>query len=210
VCFCTCLVAFPFSQGSQSLRSSSSWLTNLSFFSSIPLTIFEVFCTLSRPRWPNRRCQSRIKVSVGFCVTTRKEYVQDALIIIMFLLNLNMPRPSQFITRFSSLILMLPLFKSFLAPKILIPQFGKYYTLLRFSICVSLFVSVAQISVLLLKPNGLASPLAMLIASKDAGVYVPAVKSSIDLAICVLASVLNSVLSCLIGDRFFLFGCTQR
>jgi hypothetical protein len=39
---------------------------------------------------------------------------------------------------------------------------------------------------------------------------VPAVKSSIDLAICVSAPVLNSVLSCLIGNRFFLFRCAQR
>jgi hypothetical protein len=100
--------------------------------------------------------------------------------------------------------------KSFLAPKILISQFNKYCTLLRFSVCVSLLVSVAQISVLLSKPNSLASSLAVLIAGKDAGVYMPAVKSLIDLAICVLASVLNSVLSCLIDDRFFLFRCAQR
>jgi hypothetical protein len=136
--------------------------------------------------------------------------VRDALIIIMFLSNLNMLRPSWLITRFSSLILMSPLPKSFLAPKILISQFGKYCTLLRFSVCVSLLVFVAQISVLLPKPSGLASLLAVLIAGKDAGVYVPALKSSIDLAICVLAPVLNSVLSCLISDRFFLFRCVQK
>jgi hypothetical protein len=47
----------------------------------------------------------------------------------------------------------------------------------------------------------------VLIAGKDAGVYVPALKSLINLAIYVLASVLNSVLSCLISDRFFLFKC---
>jgi hypothetical protein len=111
----------------------------------------------------------------------------------MFLSNLNMLRPSWFITRFLSLILMSPLPKSFLAPKMLIPQFGKYYTLLRFSVCVFLLVFVAQISVLLPKPNSLASPLAVSIASKNAGVYVPAVKSSIDLIICVSASVLNSM-----------------
>jgi hypothetical protein len=111
-----------------------------------------------------------------------------------------MPRPSQLTTRFSSLILMSPLPKSFLAPKILIPQFGKYCTLLRFSVYVSLSVSVAQISVLLPKPSGLASPLAMSIAGKDAGVYMPALKSLINLVICVSAPVLNSVLSCLISD----------
>jgi hypothetical protein len=136
--------------------------------------------------------------------------VQDTSIIIMFSSNLNMPRPSRFTTRFLSSILMSPLPKSFLAPKILIPQFGKYCTLLRFSVCVSLSVSVAQISVLLPKPSGLASLLAMLIAGKDAGVYMPALKSSIDLAICVLAPVSNSVPSCLISDRFFLFRCAQK
>jgi hypothetical protein len=126
--------------------------------------------------------------------------VRDALIIIMFSSNLNMLRPSRLTTRFSSSILMSPLPKSFLAPKILIPQFSKYCTLLRFSVCVSPSVSVAQISVLLPKPSGLASPLAVLMAGRDAGVYVPALKSSIDLAICVSAPVLNSVPSCLIGD----------
>jgi hypothetical protein len=95
---------------------------------------------------------------------------------------------------------MSPLPKSFLALKILIPQFSKYCTLLRFSVYVSLLVSVAQISVLLPKPSGLASSLAVLIAGKDAGVYVPVLKSLINLAICVSALVLNSVLSCLIGD----------
>jgi hypothetical protein len=92
----------------------------------------------------------------------------------------------------------------------LISQFGKYCTLLRFSVCVSLLVFIAQISVLLPKPNGLASSLAVSIADKDAGVYVPAVKSLINLAIYVLAPVLNSVLTCLINDRFFLFRCAQR
>jgi hypothetical protein len=130
--------------------------------------------------------------------------------IIMFSSNLNMPRPSRLTTRFLSLILMSPLPKSFLAPKILIPQFSKYCTLLRFSVCVSLSVFVAQISVLLPKPNSLASSLAMSIAGKNAGVYVPALKSLIDLAICVSAPVLNSVPSCSIGDRFFLFRCAQK
>jgi hypothetical protein len=95
---------------------------------------------------------------------------------------------------------MSPLPKSFLALKMLIPQFGKYYTLLRFSVYVSLSVSIAQISVLLPKPSGLAFPLAMLMAGKDAGVYMLTLKSLIDLAICVLASILNSVLSCLINN----------
>jgi hypothetical protein len=165
---------------------------------------------LSRLRWLNRRCQSRIKVFVGFCVIIRKAYVRDALIIIMFSLNLNMLRPSWLIIRFLSLILMLSLFKSFLASKILIPQFGKYYTLLRFSVYVFLLVFVAQISVLLPKPNGLASLLAVLIASKDAGVYMLVLKSLINLMICVSALVLNSVLSCLISNRFFLFKCAQK
>jgi hypothetical protein len=123
----------------------------------------------------------------------------------MFLSNLNILRPSWFIIRFSSLILILPLPKSFLASKMLISQFSKYYTLLRFSIYVSLLISIAQISVLLLKPNSLASSLAVSITSKNASVYMPAVKSLIDLAIYVLAPVLNSVLSCLINSRFFLF-----
>jgi hypothetical protein len=111
-----------------------------------------------------------------------------------------MLRPFWLITRFLSSILILLLLKSFLALKILIPQFGKYYTLLRFNVCVSLLVFITQISVLLPKPNDLASSLAVLIADKDAGVYMLALKSLIDLAICVLASVLNSVLSCLISD----------
>jgi hypothetical protein len=128
----------------------------------------------------------------------------------MFSLNLNMPRPSWFITRFLSSILMSPLPKSFLASKMLIPQFSKYCILLRFSVCVSLSVFIAQINVLLPKPNGLASSLAVSIADKDASVYMPALKSLIDLAICVSALILNSVLSCLISDRFFLFRCAQR
>jgi hypothetical protein len=105
---------------------------------------------------------------------------------------------------------MSPLPKSFLAPKILIPQFSKYCTLLRFSICVSLLVFIAQISVLLPKPSGLASLLAVSIADKDTSVYILALKSLIDLAICVSAPVLNSVLSCLISNQFFLFKCAQK
>jgi hypothetical protein len=100
--------------------------------------------------------------------------------------------------------------KSFLVLKILILQFSKYCTLLRFSVYVSPSVFIAQINVLLSKPNSLASLLAMSIANKDASVYMPALKSLIDLVIYVSASVLNSVLSCLISDRFFLFKCIQR
>jgi hypothetical protein len=143
-------------------------------------------------------------------VTVGKAYRQDASIIIMFLSNLNIPRPFQLTIRFLSLILMSPLPKSFLALKILISQFSKYYTLLKFSVYVSLLVFITQISVLLLKPSDLASLLAMLITNKDTSVYVLVLKSLINLAICVLASVLNSVLSCLISDRFFLFRCTQK
>jgi hypothetical protein len=95
-------------------------------------------------------------------------------------------------------MLLLP--KSFLVLKILISQFSKYYTLLRFSVYVSLLVFVTQISVLLPKPNSLASLLTVLITSKDTSVYMLILKSLINLAIYVLASVLNSVLSCLISN----------
>ena len=95
---------------------------------------------------------------------------------------------------------MLLLLKSFLAPKILIPQFNKYYTLLRFSVYVSLSVFIAQISVLLSKPSDLAFLLAILITSKNTGVYMLTFKLLINLVIYVLAFVLNSVLSCLISD----------
>jgi hypothetical protein len=124
----------------------------------------------------------------------------------MFLSNLNILKPFWFIIRFLSLILMLPLLKSFLALKILILQFNKYYILLRFTVYVSPLVFIAQISVLLLKPNNLAFLLAMLITGKDAGVYVPVVKSLINLAICVSALILNNMLSCLIGDQSFCLG----
>jgi hypothetical protein len=132
------------------------------------------------------------------------------LIIIMFLSNLNIPRPSRLTIRFLSLILILPLPKSFLTPKRLIPQFSKYYTLLRFSIYISPSVSITQISVLLPKPSGLASLLAVSIAGKNAGVYMPALRLSIDLTIYVSAPVSNSVLSYLISNRFFLFRCAQK
>jgi hypothetical protein len=100
--------------------------------------------------------------------------------------------------------------KSFLALKILIPQFSKYYTLLRFSVYVFLLVFIAQISVLLLKLSGLASLLTMLIASKNTSIYMLTLKSLIDLVIYVLAFILNSVLSCLISNQFFLFKYTQK
>jgi hypothetical protein len=100
--------------------------------------------------------------------------------------------------------------KSFLALKILIPQFSKYYTLLRFSVYVFLLVFIAQISVLLSKLSGLASLLTMLIASKNTSIYMLTLKSLIDLVIYVLAFILNSVLSCLISNQFFLFKYTQK
>jgi hypothetical protein len=67
--------------------------------------------------------------------------VRDALIILMFSSNQNRPSPSRFTTRFLSSILISPLLRSFLAPNILMPQFGRYWTLLRwqrmrFSICI--------------------------------------------------------------------------
>jgi uncharacterized membrane protein len=95
---------------------------------------------------------------------------------------------------------MLSLPKSFLAPKMLIPQFDKYYTLLRFSVYVSPLVFVAQISVLLPKLNSLAFSLAVSIAGKDTSVYMLTLKLLIDLAIYVLTPILNSVLSYLIND----------
>jgi hypothetical protein len=105
---------------------------------------------------------------------------------------------------------MLFLLKSFLDSKILISQFGKYCTLLRFSVYVFLLVSIAQISILLPKLNSLAFLLAVLITSKDASVYMLALKLLINLVIYVLALILNSVLSCLISNQFFLFKCAQR
>jgi hypothetical protein len=95
---------------------------------------------------------------------------------------------------------MLFLSKSFLVLKILISQFSKYYTLLRFSVYVFLLVFIAQINVFFLKLNSLVFLLAVLIADKNTGVYMLALKLLIDLAICVSALILNSVLSCLISD----------
>ena len=115
-----------------------------------------------------------------------------------------MLRPSLLTIRFLSLIQISPLPKSFLAPKILMPQFGKYCTLLRFNVCVSP-ISVVQIIVLLLKPSGIASPLAVSINSRDTSIYILVLKSLIDLAIWVLALVSNSVPSYSISNQFFLF-----
>jgi len=95
---------------------------------------------------------------------------------------------------------MSPFFKSFLAPKILMPQLSRYYTLLRFSVYISFFVSIAQIIILLPKPGGLAYLPAVSINSRVTGVYMPVLKSSIDLAIWVLAPVLNNVPFYLISD----------
>ena len=64
--------------------------------------------------------------------------------------------------------------------------------MLRFSICVSP-ISIAQIIILLLKLSGVAFPLAILINGRDASIYIPVLKSLINLAIWVLALVLNSI-----------------
>ena len=90
--------------------------------------------------------------------------------------------------------------KSFLAPKILIPQLGKYCTLLRFSVYISPFVSIAQIIILLLKPGGLAYLPVISINGRVAGVYMPVLKSSMDLVIWVSAPVSNNIPPCLISD----------
>ena len=132
-------------------------------------------------------------------------FLTGALIIIIFLSNRNIPRPSLLTTRFPSPIRISPLPKSFLAPKVFTLQLGRYCTLLRFSVCVSPLVSVAQIIVLLPKPSGLACPPAVSSDGRDAGIYVPVLKSLMDLAIWVSAPVSNSVPPCSIGDRFFLF-----
>ena len=131
-------------------------------------------------------------------------FLMGASMIIIFLSNRNIPRPSLLTTRFLSLIRILPLPKSFFALKVFTLQLGRYCTLLKFSICVSP-ISIVQIIVLLPKPSGLACPPAVSSDGRDAGTYVPVLKSSMDLAIWVSAPVSNSVPSCLIGDRFFLF-----
>ena len=90
--------------------------------------------------------------------------------------------------------------KSFLVPKILIPQSGRYYTLLKFSVYISPFISVTQIIVLLPKPSGLACLLAVLINNRITSVYIPVLKLLMDLVIWVSALVLNSIPPCLISD----------
>ena len=52
----------------------------------------------------------------------------------------------------------------------------------------------------MLKPSGLAYPPAILINSKVASVYILVLKSLIDLAIWVLALILNSIPPCLISN----------
>ena len=72
--------------------------------------------------------------------------------------------------------------------------------MLKFSVCVSPFVSITQIIVFLPKPDGLACPPAVLIDDRVAGVYVPVLKSLMDLVIWVLALISNSVPPCSISD----------
>ena len=62
-------------------------------------------------------------------------------------------------------------------------QFGKYYTLLKFSIYVSHLVSIVQIIIFLPNLSGVASPLTILINSRDTSIYIPVLKLLIDLAI---------------------------
>ena len=62
----------------------------------------------------------------------------------------------------------------------------------------------------MLKLSGVAFLLAVLIDGRDASIYIPVLKSLIDLVIWVSALVLNSIPSCLISDWFFLFRYMQR
>jgi len=78
---------------------------------------------------------------------------------------------------------MLLLFKSFLALKILIPQFSRYYTLLKFNVYISLSIFIAQIIIFLLKLSGVVFLLAVLINNKDIGIYIPVLKLLINLVI---------------------------
>ena len=80
------------------------------------------------------------------------------------------------------------------------PQFGKYYTLLRFSVYISLLVSIVQIIILLLNLSGVASPFTISINGRDANIYILVLKLLIDLAIWVLALVLNNIPSYLISN----------
>ena len=127
-------------------------------------------------------------------------FLTGASIIIIFLSNRNMLKPSLLTTRFPSLIWISPLPKSFLTPKVFTLQLGRYCTLLRFSVYISPFVSVTQIIVLLPKPSGLACPPAVSSDGRDASTYVPVLKSSIDLAMWVSAPVSNSIPPCLVGN----------
>ena len=90
------------------------------------------------------------------------------------------------------------------------PQFSKYYTLLKFSVYISPLVFIVQIIVLLLKPSDIASLLTILINGRDASTYILVLKSLINLAIQVSALILNNVPSYLIYNQFFLFRCAQR
>ena len=63
------------------------------------------------------------------------------------------------------------------------PQLGRYYTLLRFSIYISSFISIVQIIILLLKLSGLACPPTVLINSRVAGIYILVLKLLINLVI---------------------------
>jgi hypothetical protein len=68
-------------------------------------------------------------------------------------------------------------------PTILIPQFNKYYTLLKFGVYISPSISIVYIIILLLKLSGLASLFTILIISRVAGTYIPVLKLLIDLVI---------------------------
>ena len=80
------------------------------------------------------------------------------------------------------------------------PQSGKYCTLLRFSVYISPFVSVIQMIILLPKPGGLAYPPTVSINGRVASIYMPVLKSSMDLAMWVSAPVSNSIPPCSISD----------
>ena len=80
------------------------------------------------------------------------------------------------------------------------PQLGKYYTLLRFNIYVSPFISIVQIIILLLKLSNLACLPSISINSRVASIYIPVLKLLIHLAIEVSALVLKSIPFYLIGD----------
>ena len=110
-------------------------------------------------------------------------YIHSTLIIIMFLLNQNILRPSLLTTRFLSLIRISPLSKSFLALKILILQLSRYYILVRFSVYISSSISIAQIIIRFLQPSSFTSLLAILIKGRFASIYKPELRSLINLII---------------------------